>query len=251
MAFFLAFLVLTTIFVPMVRLSQLGRLGLSVAFVLTLIFGAFATIRHRILTYFVVALTISTLVAKLIVEFSPSDRLSPLETTLELVCLSILVFMTLKQTLRPGPVTGYRVLGGIAGYLLIGFTWTSAYQLVMYQAPSAIHFQSSLSDISPRQPTHLMYFSFVTLTTVGYGDAYPVHPVARSLAVAEALIGQLYLATLIASLVGMAMQTRSTSVDAGPNAAGKWGQDEPAMINEPKEQPMENGRTSIGPGRKI
>jgi hypothetical protein len=56
MAFFLAFLVLTTIFVPMVTLSHLGRLALSLIFVLTLISDAFATISQRIATYLVVAL---------------------------------------------------------------------------------------------------------------------------------------------------------------------------------------------------
>ena len=54
----------------------------------------------------------------------------------------------------------------------------------------------------------MIYFSFETLTTVSYGDAYPVHRVARSLAIAEALIGQLYPAILIATLVGMALQER-------------------------------------------
>jgi hypothetical protein len=57
-------------------------------------------------------------------------------------------------------------------------------------------------------------FNFVTLTTVGYGDVHPVDAAARSLAVAEALVGQLYLAILIASLVGMALQARSGAEDA-------------------------------------
>ena len=54
----------------------------------------------------------------------------------------------------------------------------------------------------------MIYFSFEILTTVSFGDAYPVHRVARSLATAEALIGQLYPAILIATLVGMALQER-------------------------------------------
>jgi hypothetical protein len=86
--------------------------------------------------------------------------------------------MTLKRTRRPGPVTAYRVMGGIVGYLLIGFTWTFAYQLVVNLAPGAIHFASGAADISSRQPARLIYFSFVTLTTVGYGDVYPIHPIA-------------------------------------------------------------------------
>jgi hypothetical protein len=141
---------------------------------------------------------------------------------LRLVCLSILVFMTLKRTLRPGPVTVYRVIGGIAGYLLIGYTWTFAYQLLLQQAPGAIHFAAGVPATPSRQPNDLIYFSFITLTTVGYGDAYPVHPAVRSLAVAEALVGQLYIAILIASLVGMALQTRSLE-DGSENPKGTPG----------------------------
>jgi hypothetical protein len=59
-----------------------------------------------------------------------------------------------------------------------------------------------------RQAGHWIYFSFVTLTTAGCGDVQPLHPVARSLAAAEALVGQLCLALVIASLVRMALQTR-------------------------------------------
>ena len=74
--------------------------------------------------------------------------------------------------------------------------------------------------MASRQPRNLIYFSFVTLTTVGYGDVHPVHAAARSLAVAEALVGQLYLAILIGSLVGMALQARSATADTeNPQAA--------------------------------
>ena len=212
MVFFLAFLTLTTIFVPMVTLSQVGRLALALIFVLTLIIGAFATIQRRIAIYLVVGLAMSTLAVDFIGEFAPSYSPPALDTKLKLVCLSILVFMTLKRTLRPGSVTVYRVIGGIAGYLLIGYTWTFAYQLVVQQAPGAIHFEAGVADTFSLEPNHLIYFSFITLTTVGYGDVRPVHPVVRSLAVAEALVGQLYIAILIASLVGMALQAQATRV---------------------------------------
>ena len=208
MVFFLAFLVITTIFVPMIRLSQLGQFMLALVFVLTIIFGAFATIQHSLVKYIVAALAIVALVVELIAERSFGHRVLVLDSTLKLVCLAILVFMTLKRTLRPGPVTVHRVMGGIAGYLLIGMTWAFAYQLFVERAPEAIRFEAPLAHAASQQLNDFMYFSFVTLTTVGYGDVRPVHPAVRSLAVAEALVGQLYLAILIASLVGMAIQGR-------------------------------------------
>jgi len=217
MVFFLVFLIAITIVSPAVTLSRVGRIALHVVFALTLISGAAATIRHRLTTYTVAGLTVVTFSVALMGEFQNSRAFPPVETSLELACLLILVFMTIRQTVRPGPVTLYRVAGGIAGYLLIGFTWAYAYQLVVDCIPGAIHFIAGVSPNPVRQPTHLMYFSFVTLTTVGYGDVFPVHPAARSLAVAEALTGQLYVAILIASLVGMALQNH-TAADAPDSA---------------------------------
>jgi ion channel len=78
-------------------------------------------------------------------------------------------------------------------------------------APQRICFMAAESLSRP--PSHLIYFSFMTLTTVGFGDAHPVTPAARALTVAEALVGQLYIAILIASLVGMALQARSAEED--------------------------------------
>jgi len=207
MVFFLAFLIFTCIFVPVVTLTQVGRIVLSLTFALTLIFGASATVQHRYVLYLVVAFAVSTFAVDVIAELVPAYGLPVVDTTLKLVCLSILVIMTLRRTLRNGPVTAYRVIGGIAGYLLI--TWAFAYQLLVQQVPGAIHFEPGFVETLSRQPNHLIYFSFVTLTTVGYGDVNPVHPAARSLAVAEALVGQLYIAILISSLVGMALQARS------------------------------------------
>jgi hypothetical protein len=100
-------------------------------------------------------------------------------------------------------------MGGVAAYLLIGVTWAFGYKLLLEISPDAIHFQTPLATgIATGEPGRLTYFSFEILTTVSFGDAYPVHRVARSLATAEALIGQLYPAILIATLVGMALQER-------------------------------------------
>ena len=92
-------------------------------------------------------------------------------------------------------------------YLLLGLIWMSAYKLLLRAVPGAIHFASGEpSDL--RLGHGLGYYSFVTLTTLGYGDITPVHPVARSLASGEALVGQLYPAILIARLVSMQLASR-------------------------------------------
>ncbi len=216
LSFFLAFLVFMIFFVPMVRLSRPERVAVDLTFVLMLVSGAIATIRLRILMYLIIALTILEVTANLIVEFNPSLVHWDWDSALKVSCLAILVVMTLKQTFRPGPVTVHRVMGAVAAYLLIGVTWAFGYKLLLQEVPDAIHFESSFVGVPTGEPARFIYFSFETLTTVGYGDAYPVHRIARSLAMAEALIGQLYPAILIATLVGMALQARSS---AGTNRA--------------------------------
>src|SRR3984885_8117230 len=220
LSFFLAFLVLMTIFVPMVGMSRPGRIAIDLVFALMLLSGALATIYKRVLMYLIIALTILGFAADLIVEFNPSFSFRGWDTALKVSGMALLVVMTLKQTFLPGPVNVHRVMGGVAAYLLIGVTWAFAYKLLIEEIPDAIHFQTPLAAGVPTgEPARLIYFSFETLTTVSYGDAYPVHRIARSMTTAEALIGQLYPAILIATLVGMALQARSNP--APKDTAGK------------------------------
>jgi hypothetical protein len=211
LSFFLAFLVLMTIFVPMVGESRQGRIAIDLTFALMLLSGAIATVKKWMLMSLIIALTILEFTADVMVEFNPSFSPRSWDTALKVFCMAILAVMTLKQTfLLPGPVSVHRVMGGVAAYLLIGVTWAFAYKLLLEMIPGAIHFQTPLAAGVPTgEPGRLIYFSFENLTTVSYGDAYPVHRIARSLTTAEALIGQLYPAILIATLVGMALQGRS------------------------------------------
>jgi Ion channel len=216
LSFFLAFLVLITVFVPMVGLSQAGRIAIDLTFALMLLSGAIATVYKQRLMYLIIVLTIVEFTADMIVEFNTSFSPRGWDTAIKVFCTAILVVMTLKHTFLPGPVSVHRVMGGVAAYLLIGITWAFAYKLLMEEIPDAIHFQTPLAvGVSTGEPARLIYFSFETLTTVSFGDAYPVHRVARSLATAESLIGQLYPAILIATLVGMAVQSRMNAQNPG------------------------------------
>jgi hypothetical protein len=111
----------------------------------------------------------------------------------------VISLVLLAQVFRAGPVNSYRLQGAIAVYLLFGVGWAHAYHLTGLLHPGS--FNTPRSEI----PSVLdwAYFSFITLTTVGYGDITPVRPIARTLAMGEALTGQLYLAVLIARLVAM------------------------------------------------
>jgi len=208
MPVFPGFLVLSTFVLPVIALSQPGQFVVSLAFGLTPVSGAFATIRHRTAVWIIVLVTVSTLAADLVVEIRGPRGVASLDSALRVAILSIMFCVTLKRTLRPGRIDGYRVIGGIAAYLLIGLTWTLAYQLLLQLNTSAIRFGPDVAEGPPGHPSHLICFSFTTLATVGFGDVHPATSVAQALTVTEALAGQLYVAILTGSLVGMALQAR-------------------------------------------
>jgi hypothetical protein len=122
-----------------------------------------------------------------------------------LAAILIISWTLLLQIFRSkGPVTSVSLQAAIAVYLLFGTAWTHAYVIAMEQNPHS--FQSTVS-LSSSSPEEWLYYSFVTLTTLGYGEITPASQVARSLAIGEALVGQLYLAILIARLVGKEMSS--------------------------------------------
>ena len=139
----------------------------------------------------------------------PSRAISVWDLSLGLVALALLTTFVLRHTFRDARITADRVRGGILAYILLGLMWCVAYQLVETLVPTAFRFPDAHVPAGPGRLSHdLVYYSFVTLTTVGYGDITPVHPVARTLAMVEALAGQLYPAILIARLVSLQMVSR-------------------------------------------
>jgi len=115
----------------------------------------------------------------------------------------------LRFILRAPTVDSEVLAAGVATYLLLGMLWMFLYLLVGFVEPHAFSLPSSAAGKTTLDPFNAFYFSFVTLTTVGYGDILPVMPIARMLAVVEAVTGVLYLAVLIARLVTLYTERRS------------------------------------------
>lgn len=121
----------------------------------------------------------------------------------------VLIWVVSRAVFGPGRVTYHRVIGAILLYLTIGLTFVSGYTFVGLADPNAFT-DLTITD-SPALADDLIYFSFVTLTTIGYGDILPVHPLARSLCNLEGIIGQLYPATLLARLVTLELEQRRSN----------------------------------------
>jgi voltage-gated potassium channel len=138
----------------------------------------------------------------------PTDRSLLLDIAHHGVAILFLVFVTvviLRSVLRMRAVTTDDVAGALCGYLLVGAAFGHTYSLVEHLTPGSFRFDdiSAASTWRPGQlQLHLTYFSFMTLTTVGYGDITPAGGTARGLATVEAVVGQFYIAVLIADLIG-------------------------------------------------
>jgi hypothetical protein len=159
-----------------------------------------ATVPNRLLVLLGCILTLTGFVIGLEDVIRPSFWLHFLNDVVALTLLAFMVVLITRQVFRRGPITMHRVRGSVAVYLLIGVVWAIAYDLVEAAHPGSFRIGATFRGPSLAV---LGYYSFTTLTTLGVGDILPLNPVARSLTLLEALVGQLFPAILIARLVSM------------------------------------------------
>jgi hypothetical protein len=118
-----------------------------------------------------------------------------------------IAWLAFKQVLfTAGPIDANRLFGAISIYLLLGVMWALVYVGILEMDPNAFNGAEAgpWLEIIP----DFIYFSFVSLTTLGYGDISPVTPISRFVVYLEAITGQLYLAIMIAGLVGIGISDR-------------------------------------------
>jgi len=203
---FLTLLILSALVLPpLVFVWGFGEILDDIAFSLLLIGGiAAGSERTRNLVVMAVVIGIAVIL-HWAARTTTSSLLLQWQALFVSLSFGMLTLVVLGQVFRDGPVTHHRILGAVAAYLLLGVTWAAAYKLV------ALHFPDAFTGPVGRGKLAMdswMYFSYATLSTAGYGDIVAQHPVARSLAVTEALVGQLYPAILIARLVSQEVQDR-------------------------------------------
>jgi hypothetical protein len=116
------------------------------------------------------------------------------------VGMLICTYVIARALFAAGPITLHRVIGAVVLYLNLGLAFAMMYRLLCEISPGALQ-GIDVGAGEAQTFSALSYFSLVTLTSTGYGDVLPIHPIARSLANLEAIIGQIFPATLIAALV--------------------------------------------------
>jgi voltage-gated potassium channel len=113
--------------------------------------------------------------------------------------LLLTISLAIRQVVSSGPINSNRVIGAICIYLLLGLIWSLFYVLLNMVVPGS--FSTQIGGVPFQQAHHFTYYSFVTLTTLGYGDILPIRETARALSTIETIFGQLYIAILVGGVV--------------------------------------------------
>jgi hypothetical protein len=175
------------------------RLLAEILMSLILISGVAAVAEHPRAAIALAALSLAVILLSWMQWFVPVANIPGLRDVVAIGAFTVLAFAVGINVFASGHAIGDRVFGACVLYLLLGLIWAVAYHVVNTLHPGALtNHGADNSDLAD-----WVYFSFVTLTTLGYGDITPVRQSARSLAILEALIGQLYPAVIIARLVSL------------------------------------------------
>ena len=175
------------VLIPAVNPERSGDTVIKIIYSLLLITGIFSVAKDRKYINFIIILSVISLLTNWLTHFQPTRKLLIANDFGAIILNLFFAVVILIKTFKPGDITYYRIAGSIVVYLLLGLIF-----MFVFHAIYMLTGDSSFNNLSGGNPKEFLYFSFVTLTTVGYGDITPVYPLARSLANFEALIGQLY-----------------------------------------------------------
>jgi hypothetical protein len=186
----------------------LVSLSTTAVFFATLLAAVFAISGTRKSVYIGLALIAPVLFSEIIDVIWHRRETLLVDYVLSIAFMIYVIVMMLRWMLRQQQVDVNMICCSLCVYLLLGVAWAIIFSLLFLIDPASFadlpHIASSGGKIrfGARETVTSLYFSYVTLTTLGYGDITPASPAARMLAVVEAVMGQLYLAVLVARLVG-------------------------------------------------
>ena len=187
---------------PFVEELKGGDIIVSILLSLVLISAVLAVSNRRSTLVVAVLLATPAIIGRWINHFQPSLVPPPIFLAAGLMLIAFVVVNLLRFILRAPSVTLEVLCASISAYLMLGLMWTVAYWLVDQITPGSFAFNTNGGRQS-MNGFNAFYFSFITLSTVGYGDITPLSRIARWLAAMEAMTGMLYVAVLIARLVSL------------------------------------------------
>lgn len=192
----------------------IGPIIIGVAFAFVLVTTALAVSRSSFQRRVTLAFVGAVILVFIVENWIDSRWLKILQVGLPILFLAHSVVLIVQYSFKKNVVESDTVSASLCGYLLIGICFSNVFSLLAEIDPASFHYshsdysQLAESDtravsIADASTATALYFSFITLTTVGYGDITPATGFARMLTAAEALLGQIFMVVLVARLVGM------------------------------------------------
>lgn len=203
-SFYLLFsLLLLLLLGPFVEGTFAGLIIVGIGFSAVLLSAVYAVSETKRLFTIAIVLVVPVIAARWANHFLNNDSLALVIESFTMLFLVFTAGMILSHVLKDEKVTADKIYGALSVYLLIGVTWALLFSIVEGIRPASfLMAYDQGTGIHGRFP-QFTYYSFVTLTTLGYGDVTPLTPPARTFSYMEAVTGQIYLAVLIARLVGL------------------------------------------------
>lgn len=174
----------------------------DVLFNLIILAGIFSVLTRWRKQLFFLAVALLATVVRLLAFTTQSDRLQFLSYCLAIVFFYLLGRMVLRHIFKEGPVNFYRIQGSIVIFMMVGMVYANLYAIVEFLIPGSFASTQVGSHFAPVF-SQFLYFSFVTMTTLGFGDLIPIGAFAKSLAVFQGMFGLLYPVVMIARLISM------------------------------------------------
>lgn len=187
---------------PYLEEGLLGRTALGILFSSVLLVGAFATPPKQRVFYLKLALALLGIILQWTALWTANLTTLKIAGITYATSLIISIAAVLRYVLKRGQITADKLHGALAGYIMIAFAWAFIYALTEITATSSFG-PGRLDFTQPGTLFKLIYFSFTTLTTTGYGDIVPLTNHARSMVMIEEFTGVFYVGVLIARLAGL------------------------------------------------
>jgi hypothetical protein len=185
-------------------LSEMGWAGVLNVLILLDLLVLLAVLTGRwVLRTGLVLFTLS-LVSWILLALSGATALQPAGQVGAILLFVLGTLGCFRMAFSPGPVERERLAASLSFYLLLGLMFALLFTVIAELLPGSFHFSATRpAAVTARPLADLIYFSFVTLATLGYGDIVPLSPSAKGLAILEAILGQIYLVVVVARLVSL------------------------------------------------
>lgn len=201
---------------------EYARIVMTLIFVVTLLSAMLAACQSRLTVLIAVSLAVPAVAVKAVSLAVDRPAVQLLEHLLGMLLLGYVMLVLLRYLFVQDRVTVNTISASLCVYLLLGVWWAITYSLMEQLHPGS--FAVSIAQEGERGVMHFgseqsvfpLYFSFVTMSTLGFGDIVPTSMPARMFAAVEAIMGQLYLVVLVARLVGLHISHSATA----PNGDG-------------------------------